>query len=521
MTQLLSRHPGPRPTRPRAILVAAVVWAACVPAAAAQAAGEKKTAKRVTTKYTYSVKFNETQAEKLGLTVEQVSKAIRLQIAGGVRSADKIHKVLLPAKDGRKVPLGQVATVEIKATTTEEPIESPAPSKKPTPPTPPQRPAAPVRPAPPPPRPKPSAAPASASTGREGKVKSEVLTRGFQSFFDGIFAAQAKASGQPARKLSPQQIEQMTGPPNCFWVTPAEEAKLGEGGFDDKTNGERLSAIIAEFNKLGVEVPITPGYLLSECKAGRLKGVELEVVVRLLGESLETARKRAKALAGKPGGSKLSFRVAPSGAGVFADLTAADIERYAKDLADKGPAPGRERNDAYVWHELKPEVPAEGLICREFYARKYALLCNGPTLMMIPQPAGPNAWGLTDMYVGKRSAGDVVIVVRFDKAGQRRFGMLTAGNIDRRIAFLIDGKVVSAPVIKEAISREAVIAGHFTEDEVRTAVWGLQKGMRPAATAKRPGQPDGKFDEGDDPKVPSRTIDKSKNPFKPGQPGSK
>ena len=512
MSKLLSRHLA-------ATLAVATVCAACL--CAAPPAGGKKTAKRITTKYNYSVRFDRAKPEDLGLTVDQVAEAISDQIAAGVRSAEKIHKVLLTAKDGKKIPLGEVATVVVKATTTtEERIEPPGPTKKPTPPKPPVAPTAPPRPTSPP-RPKPSATQAPTSTGREGKVKSKVLTRGFESFFNTIFAAQAKASKRPAQKLSSRQIEQMTGALNSFWVTGAQEATLGQGQFDDKANGARLSGIVAGFNALGVDAPITPGYLLAECKAGRLKGVELEVAVRMLGESLVTAQKRAKALAGKPGGSKLSFRVALSGAGVLADLTGADIERYAKALADKGPGPGRERNDAYVWHELKPKVATTGLICREYDGRKYALLCNRPTLMMIPHIMGPNAWGLTDMYVGKRSSGAVVIVVRFDKPGQKRFGMLTAGNIDRRIAFLIDGKIISAPTIKSAISREAILAGHFTEDEARAVVWGLQKGMSQTVATKRPAKPDGKFDEGDDPKVPSRTIDKSKNPFTPRKPGSK
>ena len=46
----------------------------------------------------------------------------------------------------------------------------------------------------------------------------------------------------------------------------------------------------------------------------------------------------------------------------------------------------------------------------------------------------------------------------FTDQGTKKFSELTAGNIDRRLAFVFDGKVLSAPTIRSKIGRTAMIA---------------------------------------------------------------
>ena len=48
--------------------------------------------------------------------------------------------------------------------------------------------------------------------------------------------------------------------------------------------------------------------------------------------------------------------------------------------------------------------------------------------------------------------------------------MLTEKHLDKPIAIMIDGKVISAPVVKAKLSMQAQITGNFTKEEVEKLV---------------------------------------------------
>lgn len=74
-----------------------------------------------------------------------------------------------------------------------------------------------------------------------------------------------------------------------------------------------------------------------------------------------------------------------------------------------------------------------------------------------------------------------IVGLKFNTKGARKFARITAKNIGRRLAILLDGKVQSAPVIKEKIpSGEAVISGRFSLEEARDLAIVLKAGALPA-----------------------------------------
>jgi len=77
--------------------------------------------------------------------------------------------------------------------------------------------------------------------------------------------------------------------------------------------------------------------------------------------------------------------------------------------------------------------------------------------IVIPQPGG------TDFWVG----------VTFTSAGARKIQEATERNIGKRMAILIDGEVVTAPVVREALKESAVINGHITREEAERIVAGI------------------------------------------------
>ena len=56
-----------------------------------------------------------------------------------------------------------------------------------------------------------------------------------------------------------------------------------------------------------------------------------------------------------------------------------------------------------------------------------------------------------------------VVSLRFDNVGARKFGALTKENVGKRFAIVLDGEVISAPVIREPIpGGNGIISGRFT-----------------------------------------------------------
>ncbi|MEF3254626.1 MAG: protein translocase subunit SecD [Deferribacterales bacterium] len=73
------------------------------------------------------------------------------------------------------------------------------------------------------------------------------------------------------------------------------------------------------------------------------------------------------------------------------------------------------------------------------------------------------------------------VSIKFDPAGSKLFEEITAENVNKRLAIVLDDNVYSAPVIREKISGgEAQISGSFTLDEAKDLAIVLRAGSLPA-----------------------------------------
>src|SRR5688572_21347170 len=115
-----------------------------------------------------------------------------------------------------------------------------------------------------------------------------------------------------------------------------------------------------------------------------------------------------------------------------------------------------------------------------------------PTMMDLPeedtgQPlriekralvAGEN---LVDAQQSFDQGGLPVISFKFDSVGARKFGDATSKNVGRRFAIVLDDKIISAPVIRDAIlGGSGIISGNFTVASARDLALLLRAGALPA-----------------------------------------
>lgn len=117
--------------------------------------------------------------------------------------------------------------------------------------------------------------------------------------------------------------------------------------------------------------------------------------------------------------------------------------------------------------ELLPSEEREGGQLRQYVVQRRAMVSGD---MLTNAQAGNNA-----------QTGEWVVNFRFDSNGARRFGDVTKANVGRLFAIVLDGKVISAPVIREAIlGGSGQISGNFTAQTANDLALLLRAGALPA-----------------------------------------
>jgi preprotein translocase subunit SecD len=106
---------------------------------------------------------------------------------------------------------------------------------------------------------------------------------------------------------------------------------------------------------------------------------------------------------------------------------------------------------------------------------------GGPTAYVVKKKVMVGGDTLVDAQVTFQDNNNPVVSFRFDSAGARRFGDATRDNVGKPFAIVLDNKVISAPVIKEAIlGGSGVISGSFTVQSAGDLALLLRAGALPA-----------------------------------------
>jgi preprotein translocase subunit SecD len=74
------------------------------------------------------------------------------------------------------------------------------------------------------------------------------------------------------------------------------------------------------------------------------------------------------------------------------------------------------------------------------------------------------------------SSDRLAVEITFTKAGAKKFADITAANLNKPLGILVDGKLVSAPIIRDTIAGgKAIITGNFAADEAKRIAAGFPK----------------------------------------------
>ncbi|MFB3893981.1 MAG: hypothetical protein ACE15C_18385 [Phycisphaerae bacterium] len=179
--------------------------------------------------------------------------------------------------------------------------------------------------------------------------------------------------------------------------------------------------------------------------------------------------------AGAPAGpskSILSFRIAPASSALAADQVKAMRDALAS--GDTAPKSGGANEAGYLWLPARSGAAFDQLITADHGGQKYVLLSNQPADVMLP-----GGWGLQSVQPDRDEMGRPSVLFRFDAQGAALFEKLTKAHVGQVLAIIVDGKVLSAPVIRSVIRDSGIISGTFTDDEVNRLAAALKAGMPP------------------------------------------
>jgi SecD/SecF fusion protein len=117
----------------------------------------------------------------------------------------------------------------------------------------------------------------------------------------------------------------------------------------------------------------------------------------------------------------------------------------------------------------------------EGYELKYTQEDNEPVLLEKQAVLTGDTLTNAAVHFSQSEFNQPVVGLEFNTEGAKKFAEVTADNVGKRLAIVLDGKVQSAPRIKEAIpSGQAVIQGHFTAEQAQDLALVLRVGALPA-----------------------------------------
>ncbi len=117
----------------------------------------------------------------------------------------------------------------------------------------------------------------------------------------------------------------------------------------------------------------------------------------------------------------------------------------------------------------------------EGYELKYVQENNEPILLEKETVLTGDALSNASVRFSQSEFNQPIVALEFNAEGAKKFAEITKDNIGRRLAIILDGKVQSAPVIRDAItSGDAVITGHFDINQAQDLALVLRVGALPA-----------------------------------------
>ena len=168
-------------------------------------------------------------------------------------------------------------------------------------------------------------------------------------------------------------------------------------------------------------------------------------------------------------GKQASQEAAENGPGSVLELRICANEGEAKAFEKSG-------GEDLGWYALAAE-DTNPLVTREVDGHAEILLWETPDKSLVAAGPEEKPWRVIKVSVIAEPDKPGRIGVVFDVEGGRRMRELTAANIDRRLAVLVDGRVVAYPIVRSPMGERVEITGNFSKADLNRIATAVQAGM--------------------------------------------
>jgi SecD/SecF fusion protein len=166
-------------------------------------------------------------------------------------------------------------------------------------------------------------------------------------------------------------------------------------------------------------------------------------------------------------------------------LPVSQYEVFVQRLKDKGPRV--EAGDQVQWFAVDHSDEVESSEEQTWNGKQYVLCWITPERSMVNGP-GIDRWSLESSTRASDPDGGAAVGFKFDSIGAKYFGDLTANNLKKQLATVLDGKVISAPTIQSRIGGDGIISrgGGYDDVELGYLISTLNAGSLPAQLEDEP-----------------------------------
>jgi len=256
-----------------------------------------------------------------------------------------------------------------------------------------------------------------------------------------------------------------------------EIAVLGAGGADRRAVAEasrELPVELLEEEGEGGELLLSLGEEERAAFAEAAVRQAAETMRRRL-DAFGVRRPRAGTVAGSSGRIRVELPGVP------------DPERIGRLLEETGRlelkwVEGEPAPEAELLARLGGEVPrGREVVCAERSEATGPSSASEGLCYLLERTPAITGGDLKTAQVSEGSFGDPVVLVTLTEPAGVRFGHATAANVGRQLAILLDGRVLTAPVVRTEIGSEAIIEGGFSQQEAQDLAVLLRAGALPAS----------------------------------------
>lgn len=317
--------------------------------------------------------------------------------------------------------------------------------------------------------------PADADRLAAGSAARKATLLDLAATYDALKKLEAERSSDPDKLVEHNRLdEKYRKLPNDLAKTnlPATEMERKLGVRDAKVRDKAVADAKAEDPNYKARVEAIDGYIAAR------KGLDSAG-----GGNLESAADLKRLLRGS---GVLEFHMLPrdGDAGLADGKHPGGYRDWVKQLRESGPRGNPE--DPYRWFEVDNPDEFHGN-AETFDDRKWVLASLKPADSL---DAKSGAWKLADAHPTSNQIGQQVVGFQFDAVGGKLFGDMTQKHVHDLMAIMLDGRVISAPNINEAITTgSGTISGGengFSGAELKYLVSMLSAGALPAQLNEEP-----------------------------------